>query len=402
MKLAIRGITRWRDKVLTAVFSGRKPLALTLEPEQGGSLLNNIYIGKVQKVVKNISAAFVEIGGGRVGYLPLEGTCPRVLNRPGAKNLAPGDELIIQVEKDAVKTKAPVVTCRLSFAGRYCVLTAGKPGVNFSSRLTDQSFKRRVRPVLEEAVRARGHEACGLIVRTNAGEAGEEQLLAELAVLFDQYESVQNQGNHRVCYSCLYRSLPGYMASVRDSLGGSLEAVLTDQADVYEELKHYLALNQQKDLEKLSFYDDPLLSLGALYSLDKVMEEALGKRVWLKSGGYLVIEPTEAMVVIDVNTGKYSGKKTLQETILKINLEAAVEIAHQIRLRNLSGIILLDFIDMEPGENREILLKALSEAVSADPVKTAVVDMTKLNLVEMTRKKVRRPLHEQVIPGTEE
>ena len=395
-------ITRWRDKVLTAVFSGRKPLALTLEPEQGGSLLNNIYIGKVQKVVKNISAAFVEIGGGRVGYLPLEGTCPRVLNRPGAKNLAPGDELIIQVEKDAVKTKAPVVTCRLSFAGRYCVLTAGKPGVNFSSRLTDQSFKRRVRPVLEEAVRARGHEACGLIVRTNAGEAGEEQLLAELAVLFDQYESVQNQGNHRVCYSCLYRSLPGYMASVRDSLGGSLEAVLTDQADVYEELKHYLALNQQKDLEKLSFYDDPLLSLGALYSLDKVMEEALGKRVWLKSGGYLVIEPTEAMVVIDVNTGKYSGKKTLQETILKINLEAAVEIAHQIRLRNLSGIILVDFIDMEPGENREILLKALSEAVSADPVKTAVVDMTKLNLVEMTRKKVRGPLHEQVIPGTEE
>ena len=395
-------ITRWRDKVLTAVFSGRKPLALTLEPEQGGSLLNNIYIGKVQKVVKNISAAFVEIGGGRVGYLPLEGTCPRVLNRPGAKNLAPGDELIIQVEKDAGKTKAPVVTCRLSFAGRYCVLTAGKPGVNFSSRLTDQSFKRRVRPVLEEAVRARGHEACGLIVRTNAGEAGEEQLLAELAVLFDQYESVQNQGNHRVCYSCLYRSLPGYMASVRDSLGGSLEAVLTDQADVYEELKHYLALTQQKDLEKLSFYDDPLLSLGALYSLDKVMEEALGKRVWLKSGGYLVIEPTEAMVVIDVNTGKYSGKKTLQETILKINLEAAVEIAHQIRLRNLSGIILVDFIDMEPGENREILLKALSEAVSADPVKTAVVDMTKLNLVEMTRKKVRRPLHEQVIPGTEE
>lgn len=395
-------ITRWRDKVLTAVFSGRKPLALTLEPEQGGSLLNNIYIGKVQKVVKNISAAFVEIGGGRVGYLPLEGTCPRVLNRPGAKKLAPGDELIIQVEKDAVKTKAPVVTCRLSFAGRYCVLTAGKPGVNFSSRLTDQSFKRRVRPVLEEAVRARGHEACGLIVRTNAGEAGEEQLLAELAVLFDQYESVQNQGNHRVCYSCLYRSLPGYMASVRDSLGGSLEAVLTDQADVYEELKHYLALNQQKDLEKLSFYDDPLLSLGALYGLDKVMEEALGKRVWLKSGGYLVIEPTEAMVVIDVNTGKYSGKKTLQETILKINLEAAVEIAHQIRLRNLSGIILVDFIDMEPGENREILLKALSEAVSADPVKTAVVDMTKLNLVEMTRKKVRRPLHEQVIPGTEE
>ena len=192
------------------------------------------------------------------------------------------------------------------------------------------------------------------------------------------------------------------MASLRDSPGGRLEAILTDQADFYEELKRYLYLHQQEDLEKLSFYQDPLLSLSALYGLDKAVEEALGKRVWLKSGGYLVIEPTEAMVVIDVNTGKYSGKKTLQETIFKINLEAAQEIARQIRLRNLSGIIIVDFIDMEPGENRELLLKALSEAAAADPVKTTVVGMTKLNLVEMTRKKVRRPLHEQVLPGTED
>ncbi len=395
-------ITRWRGKVLTAVFSGRKPVSLTLEPEQGGSLLNNIYIGKVQKVVKNINAAFVELGGGQVGYLPLEESCPRVLNRPGAKTLAPGDELIVQVEKDAVKTKAPVVTCRLSFAGRYCVLTAGKPGVNFSAKLTDQHFKRQVRPLLEEAVLARGRGECGLIVRTNAGEAGADTLLEELSALFDRYESVIDQGAHRVCYSCLYRAMPGYMASLRDSPGGRLEAILTDQTDFYEELKRYLYLHQQEDLEKLSFYQDPLLSLSALYGLDKAVEEALGKRVWLKSGGYLVIEPTEAMVVIDVNTGKYSGKKTLQETIFKINLEAAQEIARQIRLRNLSGIIIVDFIDMEPGENRELLLKALSEAAAADPVKTTVVGMTKLNLVEMTRKKVRRPLHEQVLPGTED
>lgn len=395
-------ITRWRDKVLTAVFSGKKPVSLTLEPEPGGSLLNNIYIGKVQKVVKNINAAFVELGGGQVGYLPLEENCPRVLNRSGAKTLAPGDELIVQVEKDAVKTKAPVVTCRLSFAGRYCVLTAGKPGVNFSAKLTDQHFKRQVRPLLEEAVLARGRGECGLIVRTNAGEAGADTLLEELSALFDRYESVIDQGGHRVCYSCLYRAMPGYMASLRDSPGGRLEAILTDQADFYEELKRYLYLHQQEDMEKLSFYQDPLLSLGALYGLDKAVEEALGKRVWLKSGGYLVIEPTEAMVVIDVNTGKYSGKKTLQETIFKINLEAAQEIARQIRLRNLSGIIIVDFIDMEPGEKRELLLKALSEAAAADPVKTTVVGMTKLNLVEMTRKKVRRPLHEQVLPGTED
>ena len=141
--------------------------------------------------------------------------------------------------------------------------------------------------------------------------------------------------------------------------------------------------------------DSRLLSLGKLYSLDNALSKALDKRVWLKSGGYLVIEPTEAMVVIDVNTGKYEGKKKLEETVLKINLEAAAEIARQLRLRNLSGIIMVDFIDMNQEESKMQLMEALKAAVAKDPVKTVVVEMTRLNLVEITRKKVRRPLYEQ-------
>lgn len=395
-------ITRWKDRVLTAVFTDGKVTSLTLEPESSSSLLNNIYIGKVQKVVSNIGAAFIEIGGGQTGYYSLEENQPVILNRPGAKKLCPGDELVVQVSKDAVKTKAPVLTGRLTFTGRYCVLTPGKGGVNFSAKLTDPAIKRRLKPLLEEAVGRPGYEGCGLIVRTNAAGALPEQILMELDSLFQVYQRVVEESGHRTCYTCLYRSLPGYIASLRDTYTGCLESIVTDQEDYYEQLRLYLRDHQKEDLDRLFLYRDPMLSLPKLYSLEKVMEDAQNRRVWLKSGGYLVIEPTEAMVVIDVNTGKYSGRKTMQETILKINLEAAEEIGRQLRLRNLSGIIIVDFIDLEKDEDREMLMRHLTEAVARDPVKTTVVEMTKLNLVEMTRKKVRRPLHEQLASDTEE
>ncbi len=394
-------ITRWKGKVLTAVFTDGKASSLTLEPESS-TLLDNIYIGKVQKVVSNIGAAFIEIGDGQTGYYSLEENRPVVLNRPGAKKLSPGDELIVQVSKDAVKTKAPVLTGRLTFTGRYCVLTPNKAGINFSAKLSDPALKRRLKPLLEEAAASRGYRDCGLIVRTNAAGAEPEQILEELDSLFLIYQRVLEESGHRTCYSCLYRSLPGYIASLRDTYTGCLESIVTDQEDYYQELGRYLRDHQKEDLERLSFYNDPLVGLSKVYSLEKAMEDAMSCRVWLKSGGYLVIEPTEAMVVIDVNTGKYSGKKTLQETILKINLEAAEEIGRQLRLRNLSGIIIVDFIDLEKEGDRELLLRHLSEVTAKDPIKTTVVEMTKLNLVEMTRKKVRRPLHEQVASNTDE
>lgn len=192
------------------------------------------------------------------------------------------------------------------------------------------------------------------------------------------------------------QALPGYIAAIRDSFGGTLEEIITDVPEYHRELKAYLEMCQKEDAGCLTLYEDSLLPLGRLYSLETAFEKALGKNVWLKSGGYLVIEPTEAMTVIDVNTGKYSGRKKMQDTVYKINMEAADEIGRQLRLRNLSGIIIVDFIDMERDEDRKALLAHLGEVVLKDPVKTTVVDMTALNLVELTRKKVRKPLHEQV------
>lgn len=218
----------------------------------------------------------------------------------------------------------------------------------------------------------------------------------ELAELMRTWQRLSAEAGCRVCYSCLYRALPGYIAAIRDSFGGTLEEIITDVPEYHRELKAYLEMCQKEDAGRLTLYEDSLLPLGRLYSLETAFEKALGKNVWLKSGGYLVIEPTEAMTVIDVNTGKYSGRKKMQDTIYKINMEAADEIGRQLRLRNLSGIIIVDFIDMERDEDRKALLAHLGEVVLKDPVKTTVVDMTALNLVELTRKKVRKPLHEQV------
>ncbi|MDW2799493.1 ribonuclease E/G [Clostridium boliviensis] len=386
-------ITRWNGCVITFLQSGRVTLQIDMEPEEGHSFLGNIYIGKVKNIVKNINAAFVDIGNGQMGYLSLTDSSVHFADgRPYDGRLRQGDEIVVQVERDAVKTKAPVLTGNLNLTGRYFVLTSGKKQIGFSGKIQDPAWKQQMKEYLEGM-----KEDWGIIVRTNAYSASMEALNQELIQLKEKLTGILTHAGHRTCYSLLYSSAPSYLGGLRDSFRSSLESVITDEPDIYEAVKEYLTEHQKEDLHLLSFYEDSLLPLKKLYQIEKTVKEALGKKVWMKSGGYLVIEPTEALVVIDVNTGKYSGKKALRETIMKINLEAAGEIAHQIRLRNLSGIIVIDFIDMDNEEDKIILLKRLEEIVSKDPVKTTVVEITKLNLVELTRKKIRKPLYEQAL-----
>jgi ribonuclease G len=387
-------ITRWNGSVITLLQSGRDTVQVDIEPEESRPVLGNIYIGKVNHIVKNINAAFIDIGDGQMGYLSLSDACIYFADqRLYEGKLRQGDEIIVQVERDAVKTKAPVLTGNLNFTGRYFVLTSGKKQIGFSTRITDQAWKQEIKPYLE----SRKEEDFGIIVRTNAYRIPKEELEAELIQLKESFRKMLDNARHRTCYSLLYSSAPSYLTGLRDSLKASLEAVVTDEPDIYEAVKEYLTQCQPEDLRLLTQYEDKLLPLRKLYRIEKTMEEALGKRVWLKSGGYLVIEPTEALVVIDVNTGKFSGKKELRETIKKVNLEASEEIGHQLRLRNLSGIIIIDFIDMEAEEDKRVLMERLEEILSKDPVKTTVVEMTKLNLVEVTRKKIRKPLYEQAL-----
>lgn len=387
-------ITKWKGRILTVTLSDGQVVQLYMESDDDQSILNNIYIGKVKNILKNINSAFVDIGNGRMGYYSLSENPVHHYARPqDYRPLRAGDEIIVQVSKDAVKTKAPVLSSNLNFIGRTCVLTAGKNQIGFSGKITDDKWKKRLKLLLEQHKDA----DFGIIVRTNAAGMEADKLLTELERLKTLYHQVLSDAQYRTCYSLLYRADPVYMAGIRDSFSPSLEEILTDDAEIYQNLSEYLSDELPSELGKLRIYQDELLPVSKLYNLDTVMERALGKRVWLKSGGYLVIEPTEALTVIDVNTGKYAGKKKLRDTIMKINSEAAAETAKQLRLRNLSGIIIIDFIDMEFAEDRQTLLNLLTDLLSKDPVKATVVDMTKLNLVEVTRKKLRKPLHEQIL-----
>ena len=365
-------ITRWGDQILTALTENGKFLSFNLEPAEQTGLLGNIYIGKVKNIVKNINSAFIDLGNGQTGYYSLTDnkthlfadsawklcqekeeqssgadspdTCSETETDQEMRPLRQGDEILVQVERDAVKTKDPVLTSNLNFTGKYLVLTQGKKQIWI---FPERSGTRPGSSICRRFWKKRQTVLFGLIVRTNAKEAAEEEILQELAFLSKRRRQLLTAASHRTCYSLLASSEPAYISSIRDAYKDELDAVMTDDKACYEALRQYMEEHQSEDLHKLSFYEDPLISLPKLYSLETAMEQALGKHVWLKSGGYLVIEPTEALTVIDVNTGKYTGKKTQAETILKINLEAASETARQLRLRNLSGIIVVDFIDMK-------------------------------------------------------
>lgn len=387
-------ITEYQGRILTALIQNQKAVQLSLE-DQERSLLGRIYIGKVKNIVANIAAAFIEIENGIICYYSMADNKHPIITGPAGKHgdkLKEGDELLVQVEKEGVKTKAPVVTSHLNFAGKYSILTYGKPILGISNKITDKKWKTRVKEVLEPMLDGK----CGYIVRTNAKTAALEELINECKVLKEKCDTVIQDAGYRMCFSCVWKPVPSYVASIRDIVTQDLAAVITDLPEVHQQINDYMMAAEPKLLEKLCLYDDPLISLTSLYSLRTELERALNERVWLPSGGYLIIQPTEALVVVDVNTGKYLGKKTPRETVMKINMEAAYEIARQLRVRNLSGIVIVDFIDLNQQEDKDALMDAFGRFLKEDPVKVTLVGMTGLNLVELTRKKIKKPLYEQM------
>lgn len=383
---------RDRERTVYAFYENDHAAELSCLPAGGESILGNIYVGKVKNIAANISAAFIEIANGQLCYYALNDNDAPIFTTPKKKNtLVAGDELLVQVSREAVKTKAPTVTANLNFAGKYLVLTSGKHHLGLSSKLSPED-KQRLRTIAEPFL----GKDFGIIVRTNAAEASEDELRAELGELTEAYRHTVETGRNRACFSLVYKEPSAYAARLRGLRADSFNKIVTDRADIYRELKAYLTDRQPADLPKLYFYEETAPSLDSVYGLSKAFEEAGKERVWLKSGGYLVIQPTEALTVVDINTGKYTGKKKKDDTFLKINLEAARELARQLRLRNLSGIIVADFIDMDREEDKQTLMAVLASELKKDPVRTSLVDMTPLGLVEITRKKVQKTLAEQV------
>ncbi len=404
-------VVKRENHILTLLLDNQRLLAANASKMESDSLVGNIYIGKVQNIVKNIEAAFVEITKGVLCFLSLSDLNNAIItNRPSFDGtLKVGDELLVQVSRDAMKTKQPAVTTKISLSGHYVVLSTGTQKLGISSKINKNSKKMITNELLTHNL-IKDNKTCipqvetkhdipyGMVVRTHTGNLTDfAPLLEEWARLEAQYEQLMAVAMHRTCYSCLKKSPPSYLADLHAFYKEEYEEIVTDIPQLYEEIKLHLQETVGLESPPLRLYQDDTLSLSKLYSIESKLDTALNKHIWLKSGGYLVIEPTEALTVIDVNTGKYDAKKgSVLETFQKINLEAAEEIALQLRLRNLSGIIIVDFISTEGEDSQNQLLSHLRHLVKADSVRTNVIDITPLGLVEITRKKINKPFKEQL------
>lgn len=384
-------LCRINHHIVSSVLENGKIVELHVErPDETQFHVGDIYIGKVKNIVKNIQAAFIEIQPGVECYYQMNNNpTPIFTKKIGKKPLCIGDELLVQIEKEAVKTKAPTVTSNVNLTGKYIVLTHGNTQIGVSSKLSQEQ-----RALWKEALTDYTNASYGFIVRTNAAQLSFTELKLEIEKQIQAYEQLKLLSQSRTCFSCMKRTPKEYLSSLKNIYQDGLQQIIIEDNELFEEVSRFLSEDQAEDMGKLIHYTDSLLPLHKLYSVEHVLEEALRERVWMKSGAYLVIQPTEALTVIDVNSGKCVLKKNDPYAFYKINQEAAAEAARQIRLRNLSGIILIDFINMGTLEEQKQLLAFLKDQLHSDPIRTDVIDVTKLQLVELTRRKVRKPLHE--------
>lgn len=381
----------WGQKFfLAAAFDEKRMTQIQVEAVSKSSILGNIYIGRVENIATNIQAAFVNIAKGVSCFLPLEEAKNAVFTKKnGKKDLCIGDELLVEVTREKQKNKPASVSANLNFSGKYLILTTGNHLLGISKKLHATE-----RECLQALLKDQITDTFGIVVRTAAKDASDEEILKELEMLTKQCHACLQGAMHRTAFTRLREAPPFYLQFLKNRNLTEVQKITTDIPSVHEVLLQHL--QDTKEAEKLHLYTDTQVSLFALYSLTHELERALHRQVWLPSGAYLVIDPTEALTVIDVNSGKNIKKKSREELVFSVNVEAAHEIARQLILRNISGICIIDFIDMKEKEHREELMHILRMDLKKDKVPATLVDITRLGLVELTRKKVQKSLKEQL------
>ena len=394
---------------------------ISIERSHKLGLVGSIYKGKVVRVMPGMQAAFIDIGMDKAGFIHINDVRPRGQNpdprspdsrssdsrNPDSRHngddrdirdlLREGEVLAVQVLKDPIGTKGPRLTTFLSVSSRYMVYMPRTDHIGISQRLEDEVERERLRAELQAAVVEQGltEEGGGYIIRTLAEGSTRVELGAEIMFLHRLWEYVKGQIAEVEDVGVLYQDLPLTLRTLRDLNPEGIDKIRVDSAEVFELLNRFTEYFNSEVQELIELYDNerPLLSL---YSVEDEIARALEQRVELKSGGYLVIDQTEAMTTIDVNTGSYVGRRNLEQTIFKTNMEAAHSIARQLRLRNLGGIIILDFIDMTNVEHRRQVLRALESRLSEDRAKMRITGVSELGLVEMTRKRTNQSLRQQL------
>lgn len=404
---------RVEEEIIVAPESGRKQMLVRVLPHQTqvvvlegpvlvehyvagqdrSSLVGNIYLGKVRNVLPGMEAAFVDFGSNKNGVIyagDVKSTSSRRNGRQARieEALAEGEEVLVQVAKDAMGAKGARLTGMPSLAGRYLVLVPNSDSQGISRRLPDPE-RNRLREVLD-IVKPDGF---GVIVRTAALHASAEEIASDIDRLvkaWGEIEEVATGGNA----PRLIHEEPDLLTKViREHFTADFRRLLIDSPGAYEQVCNYLRATAPDLVSKVSLYDEEM-SLFERYHVEDQLRKALDRKVYLPSGGHLVIDRTEALTVIDVNTGRFVGSSSLEETVLQNNLEAAEEIGRQLRLRDIGGIIVIDFIDMEIEGNQQKVLRKLRETLAKDKTRTQVFDVSHLGLVEMTRKNVSAGLIE--------
>ena len=379
-----------------AVVEDGTPVELYVEQEGSERLVGNIYLGKVQNVLPGMQAAFVDIGLEKNAFLYAgdvftPGDAYDELEKiPETRKigelLKPGQSVVVQVAKDPVGTKGARVTTHITLAGRSLVLMPTVEYVGVSRRIEKEEERSRLRKLIKELK----PDGMGIIVRTASAGRTKDAFVEEIESLKLLYEEIQKKAKSQRPPKLLHAEQSLLFRTVRDLLMRDVDRLFVNDRDAYEQLKDIASVMAPKLKPRILFKDSE--ALFERCEAESKIDKALARKVWLKSGGYLIIDRAEALTVIDVNTGKFVGKDNLEKTITATNCEAANEIALQLRLRDIGGIVVIDFIDMEKESNRQLVLQTLKNAMHADHTRSHVFGFTKLGLVELTRKKTGRSI----------
>jgi ribonuclease E len=381
-------ITEHGERDQIAILEGRDLVQHYVTRAGARSMVGNVYLGRVQNVLPGMEAAFIDVGKGRnavlyageVNYSPedLEGAAPRIEHV-----LKSGNSVLVQVTKDPIGGKGARLTAQISMPGRYLVFVPNSDITGISRRLPDEERK-RLKQILR-TIRPEGH---GVIIRTAAEDADEEALAADLARLLEEWKTIEKKAKRAKAPAMLYEEPELTVRSVRDLFTDEeFRELVTDSPRVYELVTQYLAGIAPDLLPKVRLHQDKLPVFEEFHVVEQI-HKGLDRKVWLPSGGYIVIDRTEAMTVIDVNTGKSVGKTNLEETVVNTNVEAAREVARQLRLRDIGGMIIIDFIDMLLEQNKQKVVDALREEMAKDKTRSQIFDISPLGLLEVTRKRV--------------
>ncbi len=399
-----------REETRVALLENSLVTEIYIDRKKDRGIAGNVYKGRIMKVLPGMQAAFIDIGLEKSAFLyvgdvfdssseytplmedeGLELEVETKRKRAHANQiedlLQEGQEILVQVSKEPISTKGARVTTYISIPGRYLVMMPGVNHIGVSRRIENSEERKRLREIVSRLRKPN----TGYIIRTASQGRSEEDFVADIEFLSRLWDNVQKKKERVSAPALLHNELDLVFRVIRDVFTRDVDRMVIDSPDEYQRVREFVDSYIPPLSRRVKPYDgdDPIFDH---YGVEIEISRALGRKVWLKSGGYIIVDQTEALAAIDVNTGRYVGKRTLEDTILKTNLEAVREIAYQLRLRNMGGIVVLDFIDMEREDNRRKVYSALQEALSNDKAKTTISHISPIGLIEMTRKRIRESL----------